>query len=172
MFTIHSLNAIQTLAKLDSLVRLLIDCVDAGASVGFLPPLERTVAKAYWQEASQAVAAGSRILLVAQEDARLIGTVQLDLCMRGNGLHRAEVSKLLVDTSCRRRGVGRRLMEALEAEAQTMGRTLLFLDTRAGDPSERLYQKLGYIMAGTIPYYAQSADGTLHTTVFYYRLLG
>jgi len=30
---------------------------------------------------------------------------------------------------------------------------------------------MGWQPAGTIPRYARSADGTLHTTVFYYKLL-
>ena len=47
----------------------------------------------------------------------------------------------------------------------------LVLDTRQGDVAERLYLKQGYIRAGSIPQYARSADGTLHTTVFFYRLL-
>ena len=155
-----------------ALCHLLIDSVHNGASVGFLPPLDAETAAAYWREVAAAVDAESRLLLAAEENGRLIGVVQLDLCMRKNGLHRAEVSKLLVDSTCRRRGIGRQLMQTLEAHARNRGRSTLFLDTRAGDPSELLYQKLGYTRSGLIPQYARSADGTLHTTAFYYRLLG
>jgi len=45
------------------------------------------------------------------------------------------------------------------------------LQDREEDPSERLYQTLGWQRAGAIPRWARSADGTLHTTVFYYRVL-
>lgn len=62
-------------------------------------------------------------------------------------------------------------MKAIEQEAQQAGRTTLILDTRQGDPSESLYTKLGYARAGTIPEYARSTDGSLHTTVFMYKLL-
>jgi len=62
-------------------------------------------------------------------------------------------------------------MTAIEAEARSAGRTTLVLDTRAGDPSETLYAKLGYQRAGIIPEYARSTDGNLHATVFMYKLL-
>ena len=90
----------------------------------------------------------SRILPVAQNDSKLIGTVQLDLCTRQNGLHRAEVIKRLVHTTWRRQGIGVMLMHALEREAMQAKRTTVVLNTRAGDPSEALYAKLGYLRAG------------------------
>ena len=62
-------------------------------------------------------------------------------------------------------------MNAIEAEAKQAGRTTLVLDTREGDPSEQLYSKLGYLRAGIIPEYARSTNGSLHTTVFMYKLL-
>ncbi|MGH7277612.1 MAG: hypothetical protein ACREJG_02900, partial [Candidatus Rokuibacteriota bacterium] len=63
------------------------------------------------------------------------------------------------------------LMLAIEQPARRLARTTLVLDTRLGDPSERLYRSLGYEPAGVIPRYAQSADGTLAPTALYYRLL-
>ena len=77
----------------------------------------------------------------------------------------------MVRATQRRRGIGRQLMAAVEAAARAAGRSLLVLDTRQGDPSEQLYQTLGFVQAGVIPQYARSANGKLHATVFYYRLL-
>jgi len=45
------------------------------------------------------------------------------------------------------------------------------LDTRQGDNAERLYRTLGYHEAGVIPAYAQSASGTLESTVIFYKIL-
>ena len=104
-------------------------------------------------------------------DGEIVGSAQLDLAGQPNGRHRAEVTKLMVLSSARRQGIGRLLMEAAEAEARNLGRTTLVLDTRQGDPSEALYRGMGWQPAGTIPRYARSADGTLHTTAFYYKLL-
>jgi acetyltransferase len=153
-------------------VDLLTDSVDGGASVGFLPPLDRGEADRYWQGVEAALERGTRRLWVTREaDGRITGTVQLDLEMRPNGRHRAELMKLMVHGRHRRRGLGRLLTQTAEAEARRLGRTTLVLDTREGDPSERLYQSLGWTRAGVIPRYAESAGGALHATVFYWKLL-
>jgi acetyltransferase len=156
---------------LDDLVELLHDAVDSGASVGFLPPLSRDAAREYWLAIVGEVERGHRLVVGALSDGRLVGSVQLELAMRANGLHRAEVQRLLVHRSVRRRGIGERLMRELETRARAHGRMLLVLDTRQGDPSESLYQKIGYTRAGVIPGFARSAGGALDATVFYYRQL-
>jgi len=157
--------------KLTDLVELLRDAVDSGASVGFLPPLSREVARDYWLSVLTDIGAGHRLLLGAFDRARLVGSVQLELARKPNATHRAEVQRLLVHRSMRRRGIGERLMRELEALACLRGRTLLVLDTRRGDPSELLYQKLGYTIAGVIPGYARSSNGSCDPTAFYYRQL-
>lgn len=157
--------------KLSDLIELLQDSVDSGASVGFLPPLSREVASDYWLSVLIDVDAGHRLLLGAMEGARLVGSVQLELARKPNAVHRAEVQRLLVHRSVRRRGIGERLMRELEELAHQHGRTLLVLDTRQGDPSELLYQKIGYTRAGVIPGYARGSNGSLDATAFYYRQL-
>jgi len=155
--------------KVGDLVELLQDAVDSGASIGFLPPLSREAATEYWRTIFTDIDAGRRLLLGALDDKRLVGSVQLELATKANALHRAEVQRLIVHRSARRRGIGERLMLELERLARQHGRALLVLDTRQGDPSELLYQKIGYIKAGSIPSYARSADGALDATAFYYR---
>jgi ribosomal protein S18 acetylase RimI-like enzyme len=168
---IRRIQADETLSFLPHLIGLLQDAVAGGASIGFLPPVSHATAGVYWQEVVEAMNTNNRILLIAEEAGTVAGTVQLDLAGRANGTHRAEVAKLMVHTAHRRRGIAEWLMRAIEEEARLAGRTTLILDTRAGDPSENLYLKLGYTQAGTIPEYARSADGSLHTTVFMYKLL-
>jgi ribosomal protein S18 acetylase RimI-like enzyme len=157
--------------ELQKLAALLQDAVVSGASIGFLPPLTDEDAIKYWQEVAAALGTPHRILLIAQIDQIIVGTVQLDMASRPNGNHRAEIVKLMVHSSYRSQGIGQALIKAIESEAQQAGRTTLILDTREGDPSEHIYAKLGYNRAGTIPEYARSADGTLHTTMFMYKLL-
>ncbi len=170
---VESLAPERAAALEEELVALLIDAVESGASVGFLPPLDPVEASAYWKTVVAALGDGSHLLLAALgPPGRLAGAVQLDLAARPNGRHRAEVTKLMVHRSVRRRGLGRTLMLAAEEHARRLGRTTLVLDTREGDPSERLYRGLGWTLAGTIPRYARSADGSLHTTALYYKLLG
>jgi acetyltransferase len=168
---IELLTSARARQKLDDLVELLRDAVDSGASVGFLPPLSREAALAYWLAIFADIEQGHRLLLGALNGERLVGSVQLELAAKPNALHRAEVQRLLVHSATRRQGIGERLMRHLEALAAERGRSLLVLDTRYGDPSELLYQKLGYTRAGLIPEYARNADGTLATTALYYRQL-
>lgn len=172
MITIEKLDAAAARAAHPALVALLQDAVASGASIGFLPPLNDGDARHYWDGVIEDVAQGARVLLAAWEGGAMVGTVQLDLCQRPNGLHRAEVAKLMVHTAARRRGIGAALMTEVEAEARRAGRTTLFLDTREGDPSERLYARMGFSRVGVIPAYALSATGALDGSAFYYRLLG
>lgn len=111
------------------------------------------------------------VLLVAERDGVIVGTAQLRPATSPNGSHRAEVAKVLVHPSAQRQGIARRLMLALEGEALRRGRTLLVLDTRAGDGSGALYRACGYVEAGRIPRYARSSTGRLDATVLYYKEL-
>jgi ribosomal protein S18 acetylase RimI-like enzyme len=154
-----------TTDELAELAELLGLVVADGASVGFLPPLAPAEAERYWRQAL----AGPATVFVAEQAGRIVGSVQLQPAPQPNARHRAEVAKLLVHPAFRRRGLARRLMAALEAAARADGRTLLVLDTRAGDPSNDLYRSLGYLEAGRVPRYARSADGSLAATVIYYK---
>ena len=171
MFKVERLSEEQANAVLPHLVFLLQDTVNGGSSVGFLPPLASDVAEAYWLETLNEVAEGTRILLVARETEAITGSVQLALATKQNGLHRAEVQKLIVHTHSRGRGIARALMSAVEEAAREAGRTLLVLDTEQGSVAEKLYPKCGYTRAGVIPQYALGADGSLISTVVFYRLL-
>ena len=130
-----SLRRLHTLddAQIDELAGVLIDCVESGASVGFLHPLSRERAVAFWRRVAQGVAAGERVLLVAEDARGVCGTVQLVLAQLENQPHRAELSKLLVHRRARRQGLGAALTRAAEAAARDCGRTLLVLDTATGE---------------------------------------
>lgn len=131
MSTLQKLTAESAAAVRPQLIALLQDAVEHGASVGFITPLSREVAGRYWQDVIHEVGQGARVLLVAEREGVVAGTVQLGLCLRPNGLHRAEVQKLLVHTRWRRQGLARALMQAAEDEARQAGRSLLYLDTAA-----------------------------------------
>lgn len=162
--TLHDLRL------LPDLCNLLEDAVDGGASVGFLAPLAPSVATRYWRD-TLASAGPSLCVWVAQEHGRVVGAVQLALADRENGRHRAEVQKLLVLASSRRKGIAQQLMAALESHARRAGRTLLILDTQQGSAAESLYQRLGWSKAGEIPDFAAAPDGTLKATALYFKQL-
>jgi len=169
--SIHVLAADEAAGRLAELSAVLIDSVESGASVGFLTPMTRAKADAFWQGVIAGVAAGGRRLLVAEDGAGAIaGTVQLVFAAAENQPHRADVSKLLVLRSARRQGIGEALMQAAEAEARAAGRTVLVLDTATAE-AERVYARAGWTRLGALPDYALMPDGSLCDTVFYYKRL-
>jgi GNAT superfamily N-acetyltransferase len=157
--------------ELAQLTDLLVTVVNDGAAMGFVPPLDAAIAEAYWRDLADHDLGPACILLLAEQDGAILGTSQLHLATKHNGLHRAEVAKVMVHPSARRRGIARSLLAHLDDVARREHRTLLVLDTREGDPSNALYQLAGYAEAGRIPRFARSADGSLHTTVLYYKTL-
>lgn len=155
----------------DALATLLIDAVEGGASVGFVLPIARETALAWVDGLASSVADGSRIVLLASDAGQPLGTVQIELAMKQNGRNRAEVQKLLVLRSARRKGVARALMAAVEDIARTLERGLLFLDTESGSPAEDFYRALGWQYAGGLPEYACSPDGVWGANAIYYKTL-
>ena len=171
MWDIERLDADRAAAESPALARILVDCVDGGASVGFLAPLTPGRAAAFWEGAIAALVRGERAILVARDrDRRTVGTVSLAFAQAENQPHRAEVSKLLVHRSERRNGAGEALMRAVESLARADGRTLLVLDT-ATAAAVRLYARLGWTCAGVIPGYALNPDGSLCDTHVYWKAL-
>ena len=158
-------------AALDRLAEILVDAVDGGASVTFMPGLGRAAARRFFADLVPAVQAERAIVLAGFADDALVGTVQLHLAWQPNQPHRADVAKLLVHRSARRRGVGQALMARLEAVARAHGRTLLTFDTVPGSDAERLYLRLGYARAGVIPGYALLPSGALGDAAFFYKAL-
>jgi len=151
---------------LHELSDLLIRVVEMGASIGFLPPMKIEDAMSYWE----AVLKNENILIVAKLNNQIVGSVQLQLSAKQNGQHRAELAKLMTHPTHRRNGIGRLLMQQAEKVAIKNHRTLIVLDTREGDPSNKLYTSLGYMQVGRIPAYAKSADGQYDATLFYYKI--
>lgn len=163
--------------RIGELADVLIDCVEGGSSVGFMSPLSRARAEAFWLRVAEGAAAGDRVVLAAEETeadgrpARIIGTVQVLLAGYENQPHRGDIAKMLVRRSARRRGLGERLMRAAEAAALEAGRTLLVLDTVPGTPAERLYLRRGWTPVGVVPGFALMPDGGECDTRFFYKRL-
>jgi ribosomal protein S18 acetylase RimI-like enzyme len=155
-----------------ALADVLVDCVEGGASVGFMLPFDHDQAKSFWVDAIDSASRGERIVLVAEEPGTgdIVGTVQVILTAPENQPHRGEISKMLVHRRARRRSVAEALMRAAEAAAREAGKTLLVLDT-ASDSAERLYERLGWQRVGVIPGYALWPAGGLVDTIVFYKNL-
>lgn len=165
---IRRLGATEAHAQLDGLAAVLADCVAGGASVSYLAPFSHAHARAAFEAMVTEVENSRRLLLAAFAEGRLVGTVQVILALPPNQPHRAEIAKLLVHRSARKRGIAQLLMEHAESEARAEGKTLLVLDTVTGGDADRLYARLGWTKVGVIPSYALFPDRRpCDTTIFY-----
>ena len=90
------------------------------------------------------------LVLVAREGSHIIGFAIMDF-----GEESAHLSLLAVDTSHRRRGVGRRLFGWLKESALTAGIAVVKVELRAGNAeAQQFYQCLGFEETGwTVGYY-------------------
>lgn len=167
--TIATPNAKEARALIPALAGILIDCVEGGASVSFMLPIDRRTAEEFYESVAGKIVSGSTILFVAFLDSEPVGAAQLSPELKPNQPHRADVQKLLVHRRGRNRGVALALMGALEETAKARGRTLLCLDTATGSPAERLYEKLGWQRLGVIPNHAMWPQGGFCDTTFFWK---
>ncbi|MGF6644569.1 GNAT family N-acetyltransferase [Paraburkholderia sp. GAS82] len=170
--SVRRIGANEAVACVDALADVLIDCVEGGASVGYMLPLAREKALGFWRGVAEGVARNERALLIAESRAgEILGTVQLIFAQPDNQPHRADVGKMLVCRKARRRGIAQRLMAAVEDTARDEGRSVLVLDTVTGGAAEGLYEKAGWQRVGVVPKYALMPDGEFCATTVYYRHL-
>lgn len=170
-FSIRILTGAQAREHLDGLAEILADCVNGGAGVGFMLPFDPAGARAWWEGILPGVENGERILFVAFDGERPVGTVQLCPAGMPNQSHRADIAKMLVNSTARRRGVGEALMRAAEEQARAIGRNVLTLDTVSDSAARRLYERLGWQVTGTVPRYAYAPDGGWHDSTFMWKAL-
>jgi ribosomal protein S18 acetylase RimI-like enzyme len=165
---VRRLGPAEARAQLEALAGVLADCVAGGASVGYMEPFSQADARAVYEDYVRDAELGRRIVLGAFLDGELVGTAQLVLAVPPNQPHRAEVARVLVHRSARRRGIAQRLMDELEEAARAEGKSLLVLDAVTGGDAARLYERLGWNEVGVIPNYAFYPDGRFcDTTVFW-----
>jgi ribosomal protein S18 acetylase RimI-like enzyme len=158
---------------IDALADILSACVQAGASLGFVQPCTLEISRDFWQQKIfPSVRDGGRLMLLSRIDDRITGTVQLVTDMLPSQRHRCEVSKLLVHPDYRRQGIAKMLMVDLEQRALDLGKRLITLDTKTGDPAEKIYSAMGYQTAGSIPGYCRSPEGDCDdATTYMYKAL-
>ena len=166
---ITALSAADYEAAIAGLAALLVDAVDGGAAVNFLAGVDEATAARWWRARVGAVADGTISPFVAFDGERVVGSVLLIRSPNPNSPHRAEIAKVIIHRSVRRRGLGSALMAAAETTARAEGRWLLVLDTETGSEAEAFYRATGWQEAGTIPDYAMTADGTPAPATWYWK---
>jgi GNAT superfamily N-acetyltransferase len=166
---IRRLDAAEARTRAGELADILLDCVAGGASVSFMAEMSRAEALAFWDRVAGGVERGERILLAAERDGRLVGTVQVVASGIPNQPHRSDLSKMLVHRRARGRGIGAALLREAEAHSRDAGWWLMVLDTVVGSEGDRLYGRGGWIPVGVIPNFALFPDGALCGTRYFYK---
>jgi ribosomal protein S18 acetylase RimI-like enzyme len=167
-FPIRRLDSLSP-EQMSQLAELTIDCVERGASIGFMLPLTREQALDFWRRVAKTIDQGRRLILVAEDALGICGTVQLVMDLADNQPHRADLVKLQVHSRVRRQGLGEALMREAERNARLDGKTLLVLDAVTDGDAARLYERIGWTRVGDIPNFALFPDGRPCSTTFYYR---
>jgi GNAT superfamily N-acetyltransferase len=168
--TVEPLEAARYEALIPELAALIIDAVESGAAVNFLAGVTPAEAAAWWRARLPDVASGITTPFVAtDEDGRVVGSTLLVRSRNTNSPYRAEIGKVIVLRSARRRGIARALMAAAEDRARADGRWLLVLDTVTGSDADRLYRKLGWTETGTVPEYGLLPDGTPAAATYFWK---
>ncbi len=158
---------------LEGLVKLTKSTVEHGASIGFLSGTHHAKYVDLWNSTFKKVADNETILLIAKHTATdlTVGTVQLHIDLPENQTHRTELAKMMVHADHRRNGIAVALLDAIEKIAKVNKKSLIVLDTATDSNAQKLYQKCGWIVAGSIPDYAFSPDGVLTGTTYMYKIL-
>jgi len=141
-----------------------------GGGFGWLEPPARDLMERYWRGVALIP---DRSLFVGRVDGVIAGSVQLVRPPRNNEAqaHAATLTTIFVASWARGHGLGRRLVEAVEAEARWAGFLGLNLDVRATqEPALRLFESLGFRCWGSHPYYAR-VRGEAIVGRYYYKNL-
>lgn len=152
-----------------ALADLVVDAVAGGASISFLADVTPASAGAWWRARLDGVRDGTTTLFVARDGDRVVGSTLLMRSTNANSPHRAEIGKVIVHRSARRRGLARALMTAAEDHARAEGRWLLVLDTVTGSDADAMYRALGWQETGIVPDYALLPDGRPWPATFFWK---
>jgi len=96
-------------------------------------------------------AEGEVIPLVAEVDGVVVGNAMLKRNAFGLCRHRADLFDMVVCGEYQRRGIARRLIEALRGHAAQNGVTILDTSVRGGTPAEEVCRRVGFQEYGRLP---------------------
>ena len=146
------------------------EAIESGGGFGWVEVPSRDVLERFWKGV---LIVPDRLLFVGRIDGVIGGTGQLIRTPSNNQAQSfsATVTNVFVAPWARGRGLGRKLMEAIEATAIKQGIEVLNLDVReTQNLAIKLYEKMGYEKWGTKPHYAK-IDGDLISGHFYSKRL-
>lgn len=142
------------------LVGIWVRAVDAGGSLGFLPPADPGEVALAAARAFARVREGRDDLLVAFVDDEPVGWCLLVSDPRSYAAHWRVLKRLQVDPAHQGRGIGTALLaEAASGARAKLGLERLLLSVRSGTGLETLYARRGWREVARIPGLMRVAPG-------------
>ena len=144
--------------------------IESGGGFGWLRVPERDVMERFWQGV---VAMPLRHLFVTRLDDVICGTAQMILPPSNNEAqsHAIQIASAFIAPWARGYGLGRKLIDTVEARAKRDGYSVVNLDVRETQQQAiNLFENLGYIQCGIHPSYARVDDKDIRG-YFYYKNL-
>lgn len=157
-------------ADLHDLCDAANEAIRAGGGFGWMAPPSRDVMERYWRGV---LIVPERLLFVGRLDGVIAGSAQLIRPPRNNEAqaHACSLTTAFVASWARGHGLARRLTQAVEDEARTLGFRVLNLDVRETQTAAiHLYERMGFTRWGTHPCYAW-VDGRPVAGHYYYKEL-
>lgn len=134
-----------------ALVALWTDVTNAGGAVGLLSPVTEADVRPLADAAFADVDGGRTHLVVACDRDRPVGLAFIEPGTPPLFSHWAIVRRLQVHPDLQRKGLGARLLQAVEDAARDVGLEQLRLAVRGGTGTEAFYLRNGWRHVATIP---------------------
>jgi ribosomal protein S18 acetylase RimI-like enzyme len=153
---------------LDDLCEATEAAIAEGGGFGWLKAPPRHILESYWKGI---LLVPGRHLFAARLDGVVAGSAQLTRMPRNNEAQAfaAHLTTCFVTPWARGHGLGRRLLEAVDAYAGAAGVEVINLDVRETQiAAMSLFEKTGYVRWGTHPAYAR-VEGRLVRGHFFYK---
>ncbi len=143
----------------DDAAHLQANCMP-GATVGGI--------RASIPEDLRAYEAGEKLPLVAVVDGEVAGAATLVRKPHHLRRHIGDVQGVVVAYRYWRRGIARRLIDALRTRAAAMGLDILEISCRGGTTAETVYRRLGFVEYGRLPSGIKEPSGKVFDGVYFY----
>ncbi|MEO0529307.1 MAG: N-acetyltransferase family protein [Planctomycetota bacterium] len=155
-------------SHLDAIRAITTDVIATTTAIYDDDPPTCEEAEAWWRAKQE----GGLPVLVAIEGERVLGFASYGPYNSKSGYRFTVEHSLHVDAAQRGRGVGHRLLEAIEARARKEGkRTLVGLIDADNAASRHLHESCGFTLGGTLPDLGYKFERWL-SVCYYYKRLG
>ena len=155
-------------ADLSELVTATEDAIRDGIGFNWLVPPGTDVMESYWKGV---LVVPDRVLFVGRLDGTLAASVQLVKPgpSKETSSFAVSMEAHFVAPWARGHGLAKMLVEAAEREARALGFSVIKLSVRATqERAIKLYEELGYVQWGTLPYY-EYVGAQMIAGQFYYK---